>query len=138
MLAKGKMTRLNLILLAAFFLSGIACAQTSGGMPPLRIIEPKRTNTPSSNNYGATVRACIQPGVSFEPLPRIGFENPQVQHRVKFKSDGQISDVLLTKSSGNLSFDRAIERSIRNCTPFPRPPGGGYPSYIDVNYSMFE
>jgi colicin import membrane protein len=113
-------------------------AQTSGGMPPLRIVEPKQAGTPSSKNYGATVRACIQPGVSFEPLPRIGSENPQVQHRVKLKSDGQIADVVLTKSSGNLSFDRAIERAIRNCTPFPRPPGEGYPSYIDINYNMFD
>ena len=129
-------------LLAAWFIFLLfaqqCSAQISGGMPPLRIVEPKQASTPSSKNYGAEVRACIQPGVSFEPLPRIGSENPQVQHRVILTSDGQISDVVLTKSSGNLSFDRAIERGIRNCSPFPRPPEGSYPSYIDINYNMFD
>jgi colicin import membrane protein len=57
---------------------------------------------------------------------------------VSLKPDGQISDVKLTKSSGNINFDRAVETGIRRCTPFPRPSSGSYPGYIDVNYNMYD
>ena len=129
-------------LLAAWFVILLfdhqCLAQISGGMPPLRLIESKQTSTRPEDNYGGTVRACIQPGVSFRPLPRVGSENPQVQYQVALMGDGKILDVVLRKSSGNLDFDRAVETGIRHCNPFSRPPTGSYPGYIDINYKMFD
>jgi colicin import membrane protein len=90
------------------------------------------------DGYGAKVRACVLPGVSFPPPPRGAGGNPAAQYRVSLKPDGQIADVRLTKSSGNVNFDRAVETGIRRCTPFPRPSSGSYPGYIDVNYNMYD
>ena len=90
------------------------------------------------DGYGAKVRACVQPGVSFPPPPRGAGGNPAAQYRVSLRPDGQIADVRLTKSSGNVNLDRAVETGIRRCTPFPRPSSGSYPGYIDVNSNMYD
>jgi TonB family protein len=95
--------------------------------------------TPSTNvvGYGAQVRACIQPGVMF-PTPPRGSTNPATQYRADLRPDGTIASVKLTRSSGNPNFDRAVETGIRRCSPFPAPPSGKYPSYIDINYNMYD
>ena len=90
------------------------------------------------DGYQAKVRACVLPGVSVPLPPRSGAGNPSAAYRVSLKPDGQIADVKLTKSSGNINFDRAVETGLRRCTPFPRPPSGSYPGYIDVNYNMYD
>jgi colicin import membrane protein len=91
----------------------------------------------SNDGYGAKVRACVQPGVAFPTPPRSN-TNPAAQYRVNLKPDGTILAVKLTRSSGNPNFDRAVETGIRRCTPFPPPPSGKYPGYIDVNYNMYD
>ncbi len=88
------------------------------------------------SGYGAKIRACVQPGVSFPAPPQSG-SNPTVQYRVQLKSDGTVSGVKLLKTSGNSNFDQAVERGISRCTPFPKPDSGSYPSYIDVDYRMY-
>lgn len=88
------------------------------------------------SGYGAKIRACVQPGVSFPAPPQSG-SNPTVQYRVQLKSNGTVSGVKLLKSSGNSNFDQAVERGINRCTPFPKPDSGSYPSYIDVDYRMY-
>lgn len=88
------------------------------------------------SGYGAKIRACVQPGVSFPTPPQSG-SNPTVQYRVQLKSDGTVSGVKLLKTSGNSNFDQAVERGISRCTPFPKPDSGSYPSYIDVDYRMY-
>ncbi len=88
------------------------------------------------SGYGAKIRACVQPGVSFPAPPQSG-SNPTVQYRVQLKSDGTVSGVKLLKTSGNSNFDQAVERGISRCTPFPKPDSGNYPSYIDVDYRMY-
>ncbi len=91
----------------------------------------------SNDGYGAKVRACVQPGVSF-PTPARSNTNPAAQYRVDLRPDGTIAGVKLTRSSGNPNFDRAVETGIRRCSPFPTPPSGKYPGYIDVNYNMYD
>ncbi len=91
-----------------------------------------------NDGYGAQVRACVQPGVAFPTPPRSGSTNPAAVYRVQLRPDGTIADVKLTRGSGNPNFDRAVETGIRRCTPFPRPPSGTYPGYIDVNYNMYD
>ena len=88
------------------------------------------------SGYGAKIRACVQPGVSFPTPPQSG-SNPTVQYRVQLKSDGTVAGVKLLKTSGNSNFDQAVERGISRCTPFPKPDSGSYPSYIDVDYRMY-
>ena len=95
-------------------------------------------NSRSVGGYGAQVRECIQPGVAFPTPPRSGSANPAAVHRVQLRPDGTISGVTLTRDSGNSNFDRAVETGIRRCSPFPRPPSGNYPSYIDVSYNMYD
>lgn len=90
-----------------------------------------------NDGYGAKVRACVQPGVSF-PAPARGTANPTAQYRVNLRPDGTIAGIKLTRSSGNPNFDRAVETGIRRCSPFPTPPSGKYPGYIDVNHNMFD
>ncbi len=99
--------------------------------------DPQQTPSTNVGGYGAQVRACIQPGVTF-PRPPRGSTNPATQHRVDLRSDGTIASVKLTRSSGNPNFDRAVETGIRRCSPFPAPPSGKYPSYIDINYNMYD
>jgi colicin import membrane protein len=91
----------------------------------------------SNDGYGAKVRACVQPGVAFPTPPRSN-ANPAAQYRVDLRPDGTIASVKLTRSSGNPNFDRAVENGIRRCSPFPTPPSGKYPGYIDVNYNMYD
>jgi colicin import membrane protein len=88
--------------------------------------------------YAGLIRACIQPNVSFPTPVRSGQANPTVQFRVQLKSDGTVASTSLRSSSNNAAFDRAVENGIRRCSPFPQPPSGRYPSYIDVNYRMYD
>lgn len=104
---------------------------------PSGTIDNNQTGGGSSQGYGAKVRACIQPGISFAPPPR-GNTNPAVQYRVDLRPDGTVAGFKLTRSSGNPNFDRAVETGIRRCSPFPTPPSGKYPGYMDVNYSMYN
>jgi TonB family protein len=98
---------------------------------------PAQTPNTSVVGYGAQVRACLQPGVKF-PAPPRGNTNPATQYRVELRPDGTIASVKLTRSSGNPNFDRAVETGIRRCSPFPALPSGKYPSYIDINYNMYD
>ena len=92
----------------------------------------------SDSGYAGKIRSCIKPGVSFPTPIRSGNINPFAEFRVQLKSDGVVSSTTLRKPSGNTSFDRAVEAGIKRCTPFPAPPSGRYPSYIDVNYFMYD
>ena len=88
--------------------------------------------------YAGKIRACIQPNVSYPTPAQTGSRNPTAQFRVQLKSNGSVSSTSLRRSSGNTAFDRAVENGIRRCSPFPKPPSGRYPSYIDVNYRMYD
>ena len=90
-----------------------------------------------NDGYGAKVKACVQPGVSFPPPIRSN-TNPTAQYRVDLRPDGTVASVKLTRSSGNPNFDRAVETGIRRCSPFPTLPSGKHPSSLDVNYNMYD
>jgi colicin import membrane protein len=107
----------------------------AAGMPG-GTADRNQTGGGNYSGYGAKIRACVQPGVSFPTPPQSG-SNPTVQYRVQLKSDGTVSGVKLLKTSGNSNFDQAVERGISRCTPFPKPDTGSYPSYIDVDYRMY-
>ena len=91
-----------------------------------------------NDGYAAKVRACVQPGVVYNVPPRSGSANPTASFRTRLASNGQVQGVDLTRSSGNPRFDDAVQKGILACSPFPKPPGGKYPSYIDVDYRMYD
>ncbi|RYF52302.1 MAG: cell envelope integrity protein TolA, partial [Comamonadaceae bacterium] len=88
------------------------------------------------SGYGAKVRACVQPRVNYPTPPRSGAGNPEAKYQIQLGSDGAVSRVTLSRSSGNTGFDDAVERGIRACRPFPRPTTGE--SVIEVNYRMYD
>ena len=87
--------------------------------------------------YAGLVRACVKPGVSFSTPVRSGSSNPTAEYRVYLKSNGEISSLTLRRSSGIAQFDAAVETGISQCSPFPKTPSGRYPTYIDIDYSMY-
>jgi TonB family protein len=89
-------------------------------------------------SYGSQVRACVQPRVVFRTPPRTSSFNPTATYRIQLTAAGTITDLRLTRSSGDPQFDIAVYDGILGCTVFPRPPSGAYPSYIDINYSMYD
>ena len=94
--------------------------------------------TPSGGGYAESIRRCIESGVDYTPEARSGMVNPLVRYRVQLNERGQPVSVQLRATSGNATFDRAVNSGILRCTPFPRPPNQMYPSYIDIGYRMYE
>lgn len=91
----------------------------------------------SDSGYAALVRQCVRPGVVYATPPRSG-PNPTVQYRVNLSGNGSVTGTRMLRSSGNPAFDRAVDSGIRACNPFPKPPSGKYPPYIDVDYQMYD
>jgi colicin import membrane protein len=91
----------------------------------------------TDSGYAAQIRACVQPRVIYPIPPRSG-PNPRVQFRATLTSEGRLRSVEIRRSSGIPAFDRAVENGIRACDPFPRPPSGRYPAYIDGDYYMYD
>ena len=89
--------------------------------------------------YAAKVRACVQPGVVYSTPPRSEVRgNPALQYRVDLNADGTPNRVQIKRSSGIAQFDDAVSKGLARCSPFPKPPSGNYPSYIDGEYRMFD
>ncbi|HCP79707.1 MAG TPA: protein TolA, partial [Pusillimonas sp.] len=91
----------------------------------------------TDSGYAAQIRACVQPRVVYPIPPRSG-PNPRVQFRATLSADGRVRSVEVRRSSGIPAFDRAVENGIRACDPFPKPPTGRYPAYIDGDYYMYD
>jgi colicin import membrane protein len=91
-----------------------------------------------NDGYAAKVRACVQPGVIYNVPPRNGSGNPTASFRTRLDSSGKVQGVDLSRSSGDPRFDDAVRKGILACSPFPKPPSGRYPSYIDVDYRMYD
>lgn len=98
---------------------------------------PAQTPNTNVSGYGAQVPVCLQPGVMFQ-TPSSNNTNPPAKFRINLRSDRTLAGVKLTGCSGNPNFDRAVGTGIRRCSPFPAPPSGKYPRYIDVNYNMYD
>ncbi|MCA1977725.1 MAG: cell envelope integrity protein TolA [Thiobacillus sp.] len=47
--------------------------------------------------------------------------NPEVRFWVRLLPTGEVTDIKLTKSSGNAAYDDAVERAIRKSSPLPLP-----------------
>lgn len=91
-----------------------------------------------NDGYGAKVRACVRPRVIYNTPPRSGNTNPTLKYRVNLNADGTVRDVRITRTSGIALFDDAVQKGIAKCSPFPKPPTGRYPAYIDGEYRMYD
>ncbi|MEO6958754.1 MAG: cell envelope integrity protein TolA, partial [Burkholderiaceae bacterium] len=91
----------------------------------------------NDNGYAAKVRACVRPRVAY-PVPPRAQSNPTVQYRANLDAQGLVTSVQVQRSSGITAFDRAVATGIRSCSPFPKPPSGKYPSYVDGDYRMYD
>lgn len=91
-----------------------------------------------NDGYGAQVRACVRPNVIYNTPARNGRNNPTLSYRADLNSDGTVRSVRILRSSGIALFDDAVQKGIAKCSPFPKPPNGRYPSYIDGEYRMYE
>jgi colicin import membrane protein len=64
--------------------------------------------------------------------------NPEVQVRIRILPGGEVLDIAITKRSGNVSYDSAIERAIRSASPLPVPPSDSelFPQFRDLNLNI--
>src|SRR5690606_18305949 len=90
------------------------------------------------DQYAIKVRACIRQGVPYRFTSRKGLDNPTVGLRASLLPDGTVAKVLVTHSSGLRSLDEAVRKGSQLCSPFPLPPVGEYPSYVDLIYRMYQ
>jgi colicin import membrane protein len=87
-------------------------------------------------NWAARVRQCIKPHMVFNEGSATG--NLIATFRVQLVPGGeQLGDPKLAKSSGNSSFDAAVERAIQRCDPFPLP-SGAFQSEVQIDYRLKE
>ncbi|MCX5590919.1 cell envelope integrity protein TolA [Alcaligenes endophyticus] len=92
-----------------------------------------------NTGYGALVASCVRPRVIYNHPARSDVRgNPTLRYRVDLSPNGNVNSVRILRSSGITQFDDAVEKGIAKCNPFPKPPNGKYPSYIDGDYRMFE
>jgi colicin import membrane protein len=63
---------------------------------------------------------------------------PEVQVRIRLLPGGEVLDIVVTKRSGNPTYDAAIERGIRSASPLPVPPANSelFPQFRDLNLNI--
>lgn len=86
-------------------------------------------------SYLAKLKTKIRGNVTLPPNLQ---GNPASIFRVTQLPSGEVIDVRLLKSSGNLQLDAAVERAIRKSSPLPIPEGRSPDRVIDITYLPFE
>ncbi len=97
---------------------------------------PSANPVPISAEYATRIGKCIEPHIVFTPPSNSHLEGT---FRITLASptNGSITGVSVSKSSGNSSFDRAVEAGIRQCGWLPLPTATGfYSTPIEISYWM--
>ena len=83
------------------------------------------------NTYVERIRAKIR---SRANVPDTVTGRPSVQIRIRILPGGDVLDVTVVKSSGNRTYDGAIERAIRSAQPLPVPDANTelFPQFRDL------
>ena len=83
------------------------------------------------NAYVAKIQAKIR---SRANVPDSVTGKPNVQVQIKVLPGGDVLDIRVTKSSGNRTYDAAIERAIRSAVPLPVPPANSelFPQFREL------
>ena len=78
-----------------------------------------------SASYTAKVVSCIRPYIAYQVPANLRRGEHVAEYRISLLPDGsKASAPVKLKSSGLAAYDRAVERAIGRCDPFPRPSGG--------------
>jgi colicin import membrane protein len=87
------------------------------------------------NGYTDRIRAKIR-GTANVPDTVRG--QPEVHVRIRILPGGEVLDISITRSSGNASYDTAIERAIRSASPLPVPPANSelFPAFRDLKLEI--
>lgn len=64
--------------------------------------------------------------------------NPEAKFLIRVLPGGEVLDVTLTRSSGNRTYDAAMERAIRSASPLPVPPANSelFPTFRELNLEI--
>jgi colicin import membrane protein len=83
------------------------------------------------NEYVAKIQAKIR---SRANVPDSVTGKPNVQVQIKVLPGGDVLDIRVTRSSGNRTYDAAIERAIRSAVPLPVPPASSelFPQFREL------
>lgn len=83
------------------------------------------------NEFVNRIRAKIR---SRANVPDTVTGRPSVQIQIRILPGGDVLDIRVTKSSGNRTYDTAIERAIRSAQPLPVPPADSelFPQFRDL------
>lgn len=91
--------------------------------------------------YTARVAACVRQYIVFEVPASVKRGDYQASYSIKLLPTGeQISGSLRQlKASGWPAYDRAVERAILSCNPFPRPdPGYETPKELQLDFDPVD
>jgi colicin import membrane protein len=83
------------------------------------------------NEYVAKIQAKIR---SRANVPDSVTGKPKVEVQIKVLPGGDVLDIRVTRSSGNRTYDAAIERAIRSAVPLPVPPASSelFPQFREL------
>jgi colicin import membrane protein len=85
-----------------------------------------------SGSYGGRVAAVVRPNIVY---PDIVNGNPRALVEVRLAPDGTITNVRLTKSSGNAAWDNAVLRALDKTGSLPKDITGRVPSSLEIGFS---
>ena len=94
---------------------------------------------PQSALYSSRIIACIRPNIAFAVSPNMKAGQYKAVYEVHLLNDGrQAGAPRLVRSSGLPAFDRAVERAIQACNPFPNHPTGNPPRTIQLTFDPVD
>ena len=94
---------------------------------------------PQSALYSSRIIACIRPNIAFAVSPNMKPGQYKAVYEVHLLNDGrQAGAPRLIRPSGLPAFDRAVERAIQACDPFPNHPTGNPPKTIQLTFDPVD
>lgn len=89
--------------------------------------------------YENRIRSCIRPHITYNPPA--GARRGQYVARFEvslLKNGRQTGQPKMMQSSRLTAYDRAVEKAILSCNPFPKPSVGDIPSTIILNFDPVD
>ena len=94
---------------------------------------------PQSAFYSSRIIACIRPNIAFAVPPNTKAGRYRAVYEVRLSGNGQPEGApRLVRASGLPGFDRAVERAIQACNPFPNHPTGTPPRTIQLTFDPVD
>lgn len=84
-----------------------------------------------SGSYGGKVAAKVKPNIIY---PDAIAGNPRAVVEVRAAPDGTITSIKLVQSSGNKSWDAAVQRALEKTETLPRDVDGRIPTTLEIGF----